>query len=133
MALKSCVAAIWLAVCMLAEPATAGQLEDGIAAYGHGDYAAALHLWRPLADQGNADAEWRLGDMFYYGQGVQKNYPEAAKWYRKAADQGDVWSQHKLANMFYEGEGVPQDIEQAHMWANLATAGSNLADRDINM
>ena len=43
--------------------ASAGPLEDAVAAYQRQDYATALKLWRPLADKGNADAQFRLGVM----------------------------------------------------------------------
>jgi len=53
----------------LAAPVAAGPLEDANAAYGRGDYAHALRLWRPLAAQGNATAQYNLG-LLYEGGGV---------------------------------------------------------------
>jgi TPR repeat protein len=64
--------------------AVAGPLEDAKVAYDHRDYDTALRLWRPLADQGNAEAQKSLGNMYYQGQGVAQNYPEALKWYHLA-------------------------------------------------
>src|SRR5271165_3620340 len=52
-------------------PAAAGPLEDSEAAYQKGDYAAALQILRPLAEQGNAIAQYDLGLMYDSGQGVQ--------------------------------------------------------------
>jgi uncharacterized protein len=66
----------------------AGPLEDGVAAHDKGDYATALRLWRPLAEQGNAYAQYNLGLMYDYGTGVAQDYREAAKWYRLAAVRG---------------------------------------------
>ncbi len=57
-----------LAIMALAVPANAGPLEDGLAAYESKDYATALKLWRPLAEQGNADAQNNLGFMYYHRQ-----------------------------------------------------------------
>jgi uncharacterized protein len=65
----------------------AGQLEDGQEAYGKGDYATALRLLRPLADQGNAQAQNNLGAMYFTGYAAPPNYDEAAEWFRKAAVQ----------------------------------------------
>ncbi|MGC2121501.1 MAG: hypothetical protein WA652_01460, partial [Xanthobacteraceae bacterium] len=48
-------------------------------------YATAYGLWRPLADQGDADAQSSIGNMYELGTGVLKNYAEALKWYRLAA------------------------------------------------
>lgn len=47
-----------------ATPASAGPLEDGRAAYDRGDYATALRLWGPLADQGNPSAQYRFFPQF---------------------------------------------------------------------
>jgi len=67
------VAAIMLVLSFVA-PVAAGPLEDGRAAYDRGDYATALRLLRPLADQGNADAESDLGVMYDKGQGVPQDF-----------------------------------------------------------
>jgi len=66
----------------------AQNLDKGGAAYSAGDYETALREWRPLADQGDADAQYWLGTIFNFGQGVLQNYAEAAEWYRLAAAQG---------------------------------------------
>ena len=60
-------------------PARAG-LDEGVAAYDRGDYATALREWRPLAEQGNAKAQYNLGAMYYSGLGVPQDYAEAVKW-----------------------------------------------------
>ena len=72
--------------------AVAGPLEDGLAAYQRGDYATAMSLWRPLADQGNTFAQYNVGWLYYDGRGVPQDYARAAAWYRKAARQGDASS-----------------------------------------
>jgi len=69
----------------LALPAQAG-FDEGLAAYKRGDYATALKEWRPLAEAGDATAQFILGGMYAKGQGVPQDYGEAAKWYRKAAE-----------------------------------------------
>jgi uncharacterized protein len=70
--------------------ATAGPDEDGSAAYGRGDYATALRLFRPLADQGSTQAQYKIGLMYYSGEGVAQDLAEATKWYRRAADPGQL-------------------------------------------
>jgi TPR repeat protein len=69
LALKHALAVIIL-VMSLAAPVAAGPWEDARAAYNSGDYATALRLWRPLADQGNAGAQANLGWMYSKGLGV---------------------------------------------------------------
>ena len=78
-----------LAIMALAVPAIAGPFEDGFAAADSGDYATAMRMWRPLADQGVADAQFNLGFMYANGEGVPQDDAEAVKWYRKAAEQGN--------------------------------------------
>ena len=81
----------------LAAPAWAG-FAEGFAAYERGDYATALREFRPLAEQGFALAQSVLGEMYYRGHGVPKNYDMAAKWIRKAAEQGLAVSQFNLGS-----------------------------------
>src|SRR5258705_8024788 len=71
-----------------AAPVAADSLEEAVAAYRSTDYATALRVYRSLAEQGLAVAQFNLGLMYDLGQGVAQNYPEAVKWYRLAADQG---------------------------------------------
>jgi TPR repeat protein len=87
--LKHAVATFVL-VLSFAAPVAAGPLEDATAAYYRGDFATALRLLRPLAEQGDAAAQYNLGQMYLLGHGVPKNNAEAVTWYRKAADQGDA-------------------------------------------
>jgi hypothetical protein len=56
--------------------AVAGPLEDASAAYQRHDYATALRVWRPLADNGDVAAQTRLGYMFANGQGVPQTIPK---------------------------------------------------------
>jgi len=92
------------------------------AAYQKGNYATALRLLRPLADQGDAHAQFNLGVMYAEGQGVPQDYAEAAKWYRLAADQGHAQAQYNLGLWYATGGGGAQDAVSAHMWFNLAAA-----------
>ena len=113
-----------LLVCA-AGPAVAGPLEDGVAAYDKGDYAAALRLWRPIAEQGDASAQYNLGVMYATGQGVTQDYATAVSWYRKAAEQGDDRAQHNLGFMYANGQGVPQDYAAAVSWYRKAAEQGN--------
>ena len=111
------VLALALAAC-----GPSGGLHAGVEAYDRGDYATAMKKIRPLAEQGNADAQVKVGAMYEYGKGVTQDYAEAVKWLRLAADQGLALGQLNLGNKYFKGEGVPQDYVQAHMWLNLAAA-----------
>ena len=100
----------------------ADQLQDGIDAYLKGDYAQAIRLFRPLAEQGHADAQYSLGIMYQKGQGLHQDYTQAALWYRKAAEQGVTMAQAGLSYLYATGRGVPQDYVLGYMWINLAVA-----------
>ena len=110
----------------LALGATAAPLEDGDAAYRLRDYATALRLWRPLADQGIAKVQFNLGLMYEKGQGVAQDYAEAAKWYRLSANQGNAMAQFSLGLMYEKGQGgVAHDYEEAGKWFQLAANQGN--------
>jgi TPR repeat protein len=81
------------------------------------------------ADQGDSNAEYKLGLVYDVGVGARQDLAKAALWYQKAADQGHVAAQFNLGLMYATGRGVPQDLVQAHMWLNLAAAGSQAAAR----
>ena len=117
---------------MLVGPVVAGQLDimtfsDTVAAYYlRGDYAGASRFLRPLADQGDARAQYGLGNLYANGRGGLQDYAEAARWYRMAAEQGNPGSQDALGSLYEMGLGVPQDYVLAYMWWNLAGAQAGL-------
>jgi TPR repeat protein len=90
------------------------------AAYEKGDYAKAYKEFKTLADQGNVDAQNKIGDLYRDGQGVTKNYGEALKWYRMAAEQGNAVAQYQLAIMYDDVKGVPHDYSEAVKWYRKA-------------
>ena len=92
----------------LAAPAMAAELDDAVAAAHGGDYATALRRLSPLADKGDARAQFDIGFMHAYGWGLPRNPAEAIAWYRKAAEQGHVEAQYYLAYAYDTGEGVPE-------------------------
>jgi TPR repeat protein len=100
--------------------AAAGPAEDAYRAYVRGDFAGALLLLRPLADQGDAWAQTSIALMYRDGEGVAKNLAEAAKYYRLAAEQGDVAGQFEIAIMYEIGEGVAQSYTEAAAWYKRA-------------
>ena len=108
-----------------AGPAVAGPFEDGVAAYGKGDYATAMRLLRPLAEQGNARAQNYLAFMYDLGQGVTQDYAAAVSWYRKAAEQGNANAQNNLGLTYEKGRGVTRDYAKAVSWYRKAAEQGN--------
>lgn len=98
--LKQFVVGVAVAV-MLTGVAVAGPLEDGEAAYGRGEYATALRLLRPLAEQGDASAQHLLGLMYFHGAGVPQEYVLAHTWLNLSTAQRD-WP--FSARTFYRDE-----------------------------
>lgn len=94
--------------------------EEARSAYEKGDYARAVVLMRPFAEQGQAWAQNGLGWMYQQGQGVPKDDQKAVMWYRKAAEQGDAAAQYDLGWMYESGTGVPEDDEEAAAWIRKA-------------
>ena len=74
--------------------------ESGYAAYARGDYRTAYREWRPLAEQGDAQAQYNLGTMYETGKGVPGDDTEAVKWYRLAAEKGYLEAQLRLGVMY---------------------------------
>jgi len=111
----------------LARTATAGPLEDRLVAAEHRDYATAVRLWGPLAEQGNLDAQYNLGVAYQYGHGVTRDHAAAASWFRKAANQGLAAAQLSLGVLYENGVGVPQDFASAVSWYRKAAEQGNTA------
>ncbi|MGB8564260.1 MAG: hypothetical protein WCD83_12700 [Pseudolabrys sp.] len=85
--LKHVVVAIIL-ILGFAASATAGSLEDADAALKRRDYQTAVRLIRPLAEQGNANAQYNLGVLYDNGLGVPQDKVRAYMWFTLSASQG---------------------------------------------
>jgi hypothetical protein len=101
-------------------PSAMVALDNARNAYKKDDYATALRLFRPLADQGNVIAQFYLGVMCYNGYGVNLDYSQAINLFRKAADQGNAMAQFNVGVMYNNGQGVPKDEAQAIGWYQKA-------------
>jgi TPR repeat protein len=110
--------------------ATAGPLEDAVAAYQRGDYETALRLRHLQAEQGDADAQFHLGVMHEKGQGLLRSDAEAIDWYRKAAVQDDAVAQFNLGIMY--AKGTSPNHAAAALWYRLA-ADHGLAGAQFNL
>lgn len=87
-------------------------LEEGVAAYDAKDYADALRILRPLAEAGEAEAQYYLGEMYSNGLGIAQDYDEALQWYRLAVEQGHPGGQVGLGYLYGNGNGVEKDIDE---------------------
>jgi hypothetical protein len=96
--------------------------ESGTAKRRAPDYDQAMKWFRAAADQGNAEAEARVGMLYHFGKGVPKDDAEAARWYRLAANGGYAWAALQLGDMYQRGVGVPRDQQEARKWFNVYKA-----------
>jgi TPR repeat protein len=110
----------------------AASYEDGKKAYLDKDYAQALKILKPLAENGDSQAQVTLGIMYDFGHGVSKDPGKAIEWYIKAAEQGIPVVQHDVGVKYFQGQGVEQDyLKAAYWWEQSANAG--LADSQFNL
>ena len=112
-------------VCTLAAIPAFADFAAGLKAYQDKDYATALKEWRPLAEQGDAAAQFNLGLLYYDGTGVPQDYRQAAEWFRRSADQGYTKSQLNLGAMYAVGRGVKRDYVQSYVWFALCAAAGD--------
>lgn len=104
------------------------QLKKGISLYDKSEFVAAYEILLPMAEQGNAQAQFFLGKMYRYGLGKPADAKRAQKWFdlaikndvvnimKKEARQGVASAQSNLGVMYYEGLGVDRDPQVAAVW-----------------
>jgi len=125
---------VTLVFSMLFGNAVAANYEIGIAAYESGDYKTALSEFLPLAEQGDAKAQYKLGELYFGGNGVTEDYKTAFKWYTLAAEQGYASAQISLGAMYSSGMGVLENTNTAVRFYILAAEqGNSVAQRLLGM
>lgn len=87
----------------LSAPALAQRtVRDGIEAWQRADYSAAVAIWRPLAEKGDADAAFNLGQAYRLGRGVGVDLAIAQKWLVQAASTGHLDAQTTLGLLLFD-------------------------------
>jgi hypothetical protein len=84
--------------------------------------AMSLEDLRKLADEGVAEAQWRLGVLYHNGEGIPQSDTRAVEWFQRAAAQGYVPALSALGSHYWSGRGVQQDYAKAYFWFQLALA-----------
>jgi cell division septation protein DedD len=102
------VAAMALAA---AAPLSAQSVTAGIDAWQRADYSAAVAIWRPLAEKGDADAAFNLGQAYRLGRGVPINLAAAQSWFERAATKGHVDAQTTLGLLLFESGDQPGGLK----------------------
>jgi TPR repeat protein len=97
-------------------PASAQSVDAGIQAWQRGDYPAAVGIWRPLAEHGDADAQFNLGQAYRLGRGVTTDLAVARGWLEKSAGQGHLDAETTLGLLLFQNG----DQATALKWLKLA-------------
>ena len=84
------------------------------------EYEATSKALRKSAEEGDASAQFRLGQLYDEGTGVPQDYRQAMEWFEKAAKQGHVGAQVNLGTLYLQGEGAPQSDQMALFWFRRA-------------
>jgi TPR repeat protein len=74
------------------------------------------------ASQNFIKAQYRLGQMYYSGDGATQNYKKALQWYNKASMNGYSKAQYNLGMMYYSGLGTPKNSELSKKWIAKSNA-----------
>jgi TPR repeat protein len=91
-----------LLILATSSPLAAQSVKAGIEAWQKGDYAAGVAIWRPLAEKGDADAQFNLGQAYRLGRGVPTNLSAAQTWFERAANQGHLDAQATLGLLMFQ-------------------------------
>lgn len=74
-----------------------------------------------LAGQGDANAQWMLGQALLTGNLGTTDEAEGVRWLQLAADQGHALAQRDMGMLYEQGQGVTQDTLEAFFWYSLAS------------
>lgn len=86
------------------------------------NYNQAINDFTTAANQGNADAAFNLGLMYYYSQGAPVSYSISTRWMLKAAEEGNIRAEYTLVAVYQNGTGVPIDYSQSNFWQEKVQA-----------
>ena len=107
---------IFWCCCSVPHFSYANSFEAGLFALERGHYGIALRALLPLANDGDANAQVILGNLYEQGLGVKQDYQSALSWYQKAGDQGSAEGQYNAGLFYFNGTGVDQDYRAAYEW-----------------
>ncbi len=113
--------------------AWSGMHSDWTAALESGDYRTAAKLMLERVDADDPAMHRQLGNLYYLGLGVERDYARAARYYSMAAFAGDLAAQVNLGHLYGNGLGLPKDGQLAYAWYNIAsTSGDEMAQEYIS-
>ena len=90
-----------------------------------GDYLRAIELYEIAASNGHDEAECRLGSIYRFGRGIQKDYEKAFYWYYRSADKGNSYAMSNIGSMYRFAQGVEKDYDIAFEWYSKSAEKDN--------
>ena len=94
-------------------------------------HEAVLRQWLPLAEQGDANAQYTLGYLHERGESVERDLRAAVRWFTRAAQQNHTPAQARLGSLYATGKGTPQNDVLAHFWFGLVARTGSKAAKDL--
>ncbi|HIF10876.1 MAG TPA: sel1 repeat family protein [Sneathiellales bacterium] len=119
-----------IVVLLTATPARA-DFDAGMAAYEQGDFNNAMTEWLPLAEAGDAEAQYRVGRLYGFGEGIEEDKSEALSWYRLAANQDHPIATYNLGVFYEHGYGISSDKQVAFEYFRKAAELGDITSASI--
>lgn len=88
------------------------------------DHYAALQWYEKAALAQHAEAQMKIGEMHYNGEGAERNRYEGIRWYEIAAEKYYTPALIHLAGIYWDGTALPQDKPKAYSYLLLARQGA---------
>lgn len=125
---RACIAVMIGVASLAQQTALASPLEDALKALEAGSSPKAVETLTRLANEGNARAQFRLGDLYYHGNGVAEDEAMAIYWWKKSAASGNAEAMYQIAHAYLFGitaaKSVPDPDREAALWYfQAASAG----------
>lgn len=114
---------LWILALSLASPVMADEPNDALDKARAGDFTQAAAIIKPLAMNGNPQAQFNLALLYHSGAGISQDEVAAVAWYHKAAENGSLEAQEFLTAGYTEGWfGLPRDMKKAQYWDKKSQA-----------
>lgn len=104
---------------------TAEEFASALRAAMETDAVDDIDSLKRAAEDGDANAQLRMGMLYYSGKGVERSLEDTFKWFSAAAQQNNPEAQFRLASMYEKGEGIKRSLEDAAEWYSKAAANGN--------
>ncbi|WP_156176701.1 tetratricopeptide repeat protein [Kiloniella spongiae] len=127
--IKSWMTMVFLAVPSFVQPSFAQDFDKGLSAYLDGEYAIALREFHMLAELGDGEAQFYLGEMYGLAHGVERDLVLARKWFLRASERGNFDADSRLALLYQSGFGGEQSDTLALYHARRGADNNNDASQ----